>query len=268
MRVIPLSEISIFSLTTEATMLIGALIVFVAMWRLYKLYGPQEWLFPMLSIGLFFLGMLVDVLDEFYRMPVLLEQLVENNAKMFGITFFFIGILSILSNLIKISYTDPLTGIFNRRHLLHILRQELEQAREAGKQYTIAFLDINRFSEINDTMGHDIGDVVLVDVATRLKRAIRNGDTLGRFGGDEFLILMPETELATATVVMDKICNQVSKMRILEGEHRISISYGLAQYPEHGNNSDRLLRIASKRMYDEKRRLVNQSAGQASAGGV
>ena len=70
MRPIPLNEISISALTTEATMLIGALIVFVAMWRLYKLYGPREWLFPMLSIGLFFLGMLVDVLDEFYRMPV------------------------------------------------------------------------------------------------------------------------------------------------------------------------------------------------------
>jgi len=151
---------------------------------------------------------------------------------------------------------DALTGLPNRAAFGQRLQQAVARAAQRGGALGLMFVDADRFKEVNDTHGHQAGDRVLVEIALRLQRALRDNDLVARLGGDEFAILLePLAERADAEVVARKIDAQMQlPMTLPDGQCIVpSVSIGLAVYPADGADAQALLRHADASMYDTKR---------------
>lgn len=135
---------------------------------------------------------------------------------------------------------DPLTGLGNRRLLTERLKEETERARRYSRPFSIAMLDIDRFKSINDQHGHELGDQVLVEISRVLDAEIREQDVCGRWGGEEFLVLLPETGLEKAAQVMERIRLAIAGLVVRIGEDTISAttSIGVAEYQPGFSYSD------------------------------
>lgn len=150
---------------------------------------------------------------------------------------------------------DALTGLPNRALLHDRLDQALVQARRHNHQVAVMFLDLDRFKSINDTLGHEVGDSLLREVARRLRGAVRAADTVGRLGGDEFVVVLHEVADADAAAhVAEKILAAFAQP-VLIGPHALcaATSIGIALYPAHGDESHALVRAADMAMYLAKR---------------
>lgn len=150
---------------------------------------------------------------------------------------------------------DKLTGLANRSLFTERLDQCLRRARRLQEQVSILFLDMNRFKQVNDTLGHHEGDLLLTEVGRRMQVALRDSDTAARFGGDEFAVILPATDRAGAQHVGDKLRSTLGQQFIL-GEHTVEsgASIGVAVFPEDGYTVDRLMNRADADMYAVKRR--------------
>lgn len=156
----------------------------------------------------------------------------------------------------NLAYFDPLTNLPNRRMLLDRLAHALSQARRYQRSLAIMFLDLDNFKKINDTLGHDVGDELLKEVAVRLNACIRTGDTLSRQGGDEFIIVLSEiTHSDDAAFVADKIIEAINvPVQIADNTLNISTSIGIAVYPINGSDdSQELMKKADMAMYAAKK---------------
>jgi len=156
---------------------------------------------------------------------------------------------------------DVLTGVPNRLMFTDLLTQAVVQARRYQHKCALLFVDLDRFKEVNDVHGHLVGDRLLVEAVCRMEASIRASDTLGRQGGDEFVVLLPEIESADdADVVAEKIRRALEVEFIIDGlELHISSSIGIALFPEHGGDEDALLRCADEAMYLAKSEGRNRS---------
>ena len=130
--------------------------------------------------------------------------------------------------------TDALTGLHNRRYMETHLAALVEQAAARGKPLAVLILDIDYFKSINDTHGHDAGDDVLREFALRIRKAIRNIDLACRYGGEEFVIVMPETDMAVATMVAERLRRRIASepFSIQQGARKleVTISIGIAAH--------------------------------------
>ena len=164
-----------------------------------------------------------------------------------------------------LAYTDALTGLPNRRHLIHYLNNMLDVAEHSETSGAVLFIDLDRFKLINDALGHEVGDRVLIQVGQRLKGAVRNDDQVIRQGGDEFLVLMNhdprqggastrEQVITNACALADRIIDHVSEP-MLEGgfTHHIGASIGISLFPDHGRDATLLIENADKAMFEAKR---------------
>ncbi|MFX4260728.1 EAL domain-containing protein [Pelotomaculum propionicicum] len=152
------------------------------------------------------------------------------------------------------AFHDSLTGLPNRLLFKDRLSLELAHCRRNNKMLALIFLDLDRFKLINDTLGHEVGDLLLCQVAERLSECVREGDTVARLGGDEFTIMLPEITCAEgAAKVAEKILENIRKPVIL-GEHElfISTSAGIALYPSDGDDTETLIKNADTAMYLSK----------------
>jgi diguanylate cyclase (GGDEF)-like protein len=122
---------------------------------------------------------------------------------------------------------DPLTGIGNRRLITERLQEESERAQRSGKSYAVILLDADRFKLVNDTWGHNIGDRVLVEISRAMKGAIREFDLCGRWGGEEFLLLLPNTSLDDARIVAERVHDAVCTVRMGIGAEVLSVTASL-----------------------------------------
>ncbi|SCY44550.1 PAS domain S-box-containing protein/diguanylate cyclase (GGDEF) domain-containing protein [Nitrosospira sp. Nl5] len=149
---------------------------------------------------------------------------------------------------------DPLTGLPNRNLFLDRLRQAMEYAQRNKGRIGVVFADLDRFKIVNDTMGHGVGDKLLVQVAQRLQQCVRTGDTVARLGGDEFaFILFNLAHAEDATLVAEKVIAALSLLFELEGQEvYISASLGISIYPGDGTDADSLLRNADTAMFQAK----------------
>jgi diguanylate cyclase (GGDEF)-like protein/PAS domain S-box-containing protein len=154
----------------------------------------------------------------------------------------------------QLAYHDALTSLVNRFSLQRQLEQALAMARREQRALAVIFLDLDRFKTINDTMGHAMGDDLLVEVARRLLDNVRDSDIVARLGGDEFVVVLTEVEDAGAAAhVADKILQAVAKpYRIGEQDLRSTASLGLAFYPNDGEDGDTLMKNADTAMYHAK----------------
>ncbi len=198
------------------------------------------------SASLFGIGIAVFITRSIGRLYLQIEEknarLAENNI-----------LLQALST------TDPLTELPNHRALLSTLKRELERAQRYDRPCSLLFLDLDHFKALNDGYGHTAGDTVLREFAGVLSTTIRNMDTAGRWGGEEFVVILPEATAEEALDIAERIRKAVSfsSFEISGGLH-LTCSVGVACYPEHAADQDALLTAADQAMYGAKRLGRNQ----------
>ena len=161
----------------------------------------------------------------------------------------------LIKNLNHLSTTDSLTGLLNRRALNDILRHEIDRACRYDTDLSLIICDIDRFKAINDTYGHTAGDQALRTVAETLKNALRRADIPGRYGGDEFMVILPETPLAGAKSLAEKIRVAVHEQTLeLPGNNRVrlSLSLGVASCCSPHDNIDTFVTLADTALYSAK----------------
>jgi len=153
-----------------------------------------------------------------------------------------------------LAYYDSLTTLPNRSMFSKLLNQAIRLARRDGKQLAVLFVDLDRFKYINDTLGHEAGDLLLQEVAKRLQACLRESDTVARLGGDEFVILVPAVhDVADVEVVAHKILAATGRSFVALGqEFRVTASIGISTYPNDGDDEQSLMKNADIAMYQAK----------------
>lgn len=154
----------------------------------------------------------------------------------------------------QISITDGLTGLYNRKHIMEVFDGEIAQSKRYGHHLAALMLDIDYFKEINDSYGHQVGDTVMRQLAESINASVRNGDFVGRYGGEEFLAILYECNLETATITAERIRKNIANHKFIEGHQKFSvtISIGIAEYPVDGEDAESLLRQADNALYQAK----------------
>ena len=150
---------------------------------------------------------------------------------------------------------DPLTGLYNRNKLEQRLTDEILRGDRYNHSISIFMLDIDKFKNINDSHGHYAGDVVLHDLAKLLDRSVRNTDYIFRYGGEEFIVVLPETPISEAEELADRLREEVVDNPILIGDDvklKLTVSIGVATYPDHAKTWNTLVKMADKAMYRAK----------------
>ena len=178
-----------------------------------------------------------------------------------------ISINRLLGNELKLSaeiyhnsVTDPLTGLFHSGFIIERIKEEIAFSKRYKKCFSIVFLDLNRFKEINDRYGHLVGDGMLRHIAFTLQGIARRGETLSRYAGDEFLLLLPGAGAVEAEKTLQRFLQAVeSQPYYLENGIPlwVTASGGVAEYPNDGLNAEQLLKVADQNMYRTKQSLYN-----------
>jgi len=156
--------------------------------------------------------------------------------------------------------TDALTGLYNHRYLHERLSEELHRARDLQKPLSVLFCDLDHFKGYNDTNGHSAGDAVLREVAHLIEESVRNVDVAGRYGGEEFVVLLVETERETALTVAERIRERIHSAGFSANGVPLTVSIGVAGYPDDADRREDLLNKADWAMYLAKRRGRDQVA--------
>jgi len=163
--------------------------------------------------------------------------------------------------IVNLAETDDLTGIWNKRYFRRQLPFEFERARTFGVPLSLMLFDIDDFKQINDGHGHVIGDVVLSELCGAVRESLRPTDSVARFGGDEFAVILPHTDLAGAKAVAERVLRRVRALTIPtdeEGAIQCAVSIGVAEYERSDATASDLVRRADERLYEAKRHGKNR----------
>lgn len=165
------------------------------------------------------------------------------------------GLITAQKQLRHLATRDPLTNRLNRTLIADRLSQAIVTAKRANTKVAVLFIDMDRFKNINDSLGHDVGDILLIEVANRLTQVLRSNDSIGRLGGDEFLVVIEGvTDIKELESAVQRVNDILSTPYFLQGrEIRTSGSIGISIYPDNGLNTSRLMRCADLAMYEAKR---------------
>jgi diguanylate cyclase (GGDEF)-like protein len=150
----------------------------------------------------------------------------------------------------RLSVTDALTGLYNRRHLMETLSSEAQRSRRLRRPFSVLLADVDHFKQYNDTHGHLAGDAALTKIANILRNTTRGVDCVARYGGEEFLVVLLEATVTTAVLVAERIRARVASEAF--GEGRMSLSIGVAECPAHGDTPETLIASADAAMYQAK----------------
>ena len=152
-------------------------------------------------------------------------------------------------------WLDPLTGIFNRRYFENQLSKELQRASRYEHSLAILFIDIDHFKKINDEFGHQTGDAILSDLSQTIERSLRGVDVVARYGGDEFIILLPETKKAQAYKTAQRLLNTIKNHDFFKDKLKVKelgVSIGVAGFPEDAGGTYELIKKADTALYQAK----------------
>jgi two-component system cell cycle response regulator len=166
------------------------------------------------------------------------------------------GLVDNYQRSLALALTDGLTGLYNRRYLMAHLEGLMARVADGQNGTALLMLDIDYFKRVNDTHGHGAGDAVLREVAGRIGRNVRSFDLVSRYGGEEFVVVMPGTPLPVAAMVAERLRSTIAEKPIAAGdgiaEISVTVSIGIAMAREKGDNGTALLRRADKALYDAK----------------
>lgn len=186
----------------------------------------------------------------------------DNNIKNFVGIFYDITILKEQEKKLEdLAYHDALTHLPNRITFFDRLQQSISISTRKNKTISVCYLDLDNFKPVNDTYGHDAGDILLKEISNRIKNTIRTSDTVARFGGDEFVIILQETkEESDIIAVVDKILKQISSPVYIDKDKKVQVSgsIGISIFPKDGNEPDILVRKADIAMYKAKEKGKNK----------
>lgn len=172
---------------------------------------------------------------------------------------------------LRMAVIDPLTGLYNRRYALPHLTRISERAKTTGRSFAVMVLDLDHFKIVNDTYGHSAGDAVLKEVAHRIKDNLRSVDMVARIGGEEFLLVMPDTRLDQARLTAQRLCNVISQAKVVRAKNQpeiaVSLSIGVAMggLPDQAQSVNQLIEAADRALYSAKSDGRNQVIFSQSA---
>ncbi|HSG04935.1 MAG TPA: GGDEF domain-containing protein, partial [Nitrospiria bacterium] len=162
----------------------------------------------------------------------------------------------------KISITDSMTGLLNRRYFQERISEEMERSRRHSLPLSLIMIDVDDFKGINDAHGHLIGDEVLKIASRSIRNSIRAIDVAARYGGEEFTVILPQTSKADAFTIAERICSEVRQLDFpfIQSDHKmeLSVSVGLATFPEDTENLEDLIRNADIALYNAKSQGKNR----------
>jgi diguanylate cyclase (GGDEF)-like protein len=158
-------------------------------------------------------------------------------------------------NLRHLSRTDSLTGLFNHRTFYERLDEELKRAQRYESPLSIVFIDLDNFKTVNDTLGHPFGDCLLVKCAKWLSHELRQTDSICRYGGDEFAVILPETNIEDARIMMERLAGKFKRFGQLEGAPTsFGMSFGISSHPEDDGSVQHLVEAADERLRFNKQK--------------
>ena len=173
-----------------------------------------------------------------------------------------------LAESVEMAITDPLTGLHNRRYMESHLKTLVDEAAQRGKTLSLLITDIDYFKAVNDTHGHDVGDAVLKEFALRLRRNIRGIDLACRLGGEEFVVVMPDTDLAKAYAVAERLRQEIANVPFCNDQGGkglvVTASVGLATLERADDTPETILKRADQALYCAKRDGRNRVVADAA----
>ncbi len=199
------------------------------------------------------------------RPPARVERLIEALGALLAVA---IRNVQLFAQMRSESTRDPLTGCMRRTPAIEVLKSELARSRRSGNPVSVIMADLDGFKQLNDRHGHACGDAALGSIGRLLRDQLRNSDTKCRFGGDEFLLILPETPAGGVLLVARKLCHAIEKMSIPWGEHKLSLTAsvgvttsGLDELP-----AEQLIAQADRALYEAKRAGRNCVRAGSSSG--
>jgi len=207
--------------------------------------------------------------NDYIRRPIDRNEMLARTRTQVQRKRFNVQLRDSVQQTIEMAVTDGLTGLNNRRYLDSHLPELLSKANSRKKPLSIVMCDIDHFKAVNDTHGHDVGDEVIREFARRIKKNIRNIDLACRYGGEEFVVVMPDTDLALARVVAERIRNEVAMHPFIveEGAKQlaITVSLGVSCLESQDDTADHLIKRADVALYQAKRSGRNTVRFEAAA---
>lgn len=162
-------------------------------------------------------------------------------------------------NLKKISSIDKLTGVYLRKYFEDLMMLEMNRAKANGTNFSMVMCDIDKFKSVNDSFGHRKGDEILRRIGQTLNNTLRGTDLVGRYGGEEFVILLPMTSSEEALEVCEKVRIDIEKQKMLGSDFPLTMSFGISSYPDHGTSEEELLEKADQALYFSKNNGRNKT---------
>jgi diguanylate cyclase (GGDEF)-like protein len=167
----------------------------------------------------------------------------------------------------RLAITDDLTNIYNRRHFLERLQNEIDRARRYEVPFSVLFLDIDNFKELNDSFGHQVGDRILAELGSILKYWARSSDIVARYGGEEFTVLLPMTDKPRALIAAERLRRNIQR-HVFYRRKKLTVSVGVAGFPEDGDTVEQLLGRVDEALYMAKKTGRNRACAFREAAAV
>lgn len=190
-----------------------------------------------------------------YPVEVSMTCIVDNGEKyIFALARDITENENLKKHLSKLAMTDELTDLYNRRAFLSYFDKELSRAKRNNEDVSILMIDIDFFKKINDKYGHHVGDIILQHFSNVAKNTIRNEDIIGRFGGEEFSVLLPNTAINTAGILAERLRKAIENTFVEHDDQKINftVSIGIATFVDKDINSDALMKNADSALYNAK----------------